>query len=635
MAKYHFKKTLAGIFAAALAASSVSFAPYTKVLNSIPISASAADNVATISGNAAMMPGFRGSDQAAFGDRLSQIDKDIEYTVSFDTGITGFSLDDVRVREYQTVSEPKNFITPDGYVFIGWFTDAWYDIPFDFTQEIEGDTTIYGRWCTLSGECGENLTWEFDPHTNELTVTGNGKVMDDFYDMIPDFYGLPIESVKFDTPNLEWLGSDFCTGFHITEIEVPDTVKGIGERCFGYCTSLTDVKLPDGLTALKDETFTGCTSLTSIEIPDSVQSICADVFNGCSALKELTIPDTVTSIGAGAFYLCSSLEHLTIPDTVTFFGEWTVNYSGLKTITFESADPSAIANVTYQSLHGYSMLKGCDSLEAIYVPAGCAEYYKNSEGYKTAFDNKLNLIKELPAAMGYSVSYDGNVTINVHYSISDAFRNGSVKFSNGTTVAAEDAEVDTNGYCVFPISVPPKNMYDEITAQFYDEDGNAVGDAAQFDLAKYMDDVKEYDPKYSDFVDCFLEYGAEAAYFFGVTDKPVRNIFDNDDFKTVQKELSAYATAKNMDKSFVGATLILDSVPKLRLYYSKTFTGAKQNKLNPDLYYTEKEISLLKFATVNVNGYSVYNYIYKAMDCDDDNLKALCTALYYMSKALQ
>ena len=247
----------------------------------------------------------------------------------------------------------------------------------------------------------------------------------------------------------------------------------------------------------------------------------------------------------------------------------------------------------------------------------------------------INLIQEMPTAelKGNSVSYNGDITINFHYLVSESNKNGYVKFSDGfsddTVVNVEDTVTDANGNCVFPISMPAKNMYDEITAQFYDENHNAVGKKVEFTLTGYMKEVKEYDPNYSDFVDSFLEYGAQAAAYFDVTGAPAGKTYSDSDFKDISNALEAnYASTDNMGDTFVGATLLLKSTPKLRLYYKEEVNGLDlgdnekwdTNEKNPDLTFVQKEISATNFATT-FNGYSVYNYIYKAMNSNDASLK--------------
>ena len=63
----------------------------------------------------------------------------------------------------------------------------------------------------------------------------------------------------------------------MTSIEIPDSVKEIGE--FSY-TNLTSINIPNSVTKIEAGAFMGCTKLTSITIPESVNSIEEGAFKG-------------------------------------------------------------------------------------------------------------------------------------------------------------------------------------------------------------------------------------------------------------------------------------------------------------------------------------------------------------------
>ncbi len=450
-------------------------------------------------------------------------------TVTFDMQGHGIAVAPITVKSGDKIEEPT-VQNEDEYIFCGWGNNAAYDLPFDFSNEIIDDTIIYARWCPISAACGDNLMYKFDEASGELTIYGDGTEIYNYDSEWPDYYGLPIKSIKFETKNLETIG--------------------------------------------------------------------AFAFSCLSDVTDITIPASVKTINNYAFENCESLS------TLTFEGD------------------------SVPDFNGNDVFKNCKP-DVIYVPAGCLD------AYKAVLAGYADQIQETSTveAKGYSVSYNGDVTINFHYLVSESYKNGYVKFSDDTQVRASDALIDSNKYCVFPISMPAKNMYDKITAQFYDEEGNAVGDAVTFDLVTYTDEVKAYDSNYADFVDSFLEYGAQAAAYFGISGAPAGKEYSSEEFTIISDALKEKYAYVNMGEKFVGATLLLQSTPKLRLYYSETFSDAEQNELNPDLFYTEQKVSPTQFNTKTLNGYSVYNYIYKAMNCNDEGLKKLCAALYDMSKA--
>lgn len=71
--------------------------------------------------------------------------KRIVYTVSFNTG-DGTAISSVRVINGKTVTKPSDPVN-DNMVFIGWYTDQKYTLPFVFeANPIKTDTTLYARW---------------------------------------------------------------------------------------------------------------------------------------------------------------------------------------------------------------------------------------------------------------------------------------------------------------------------------------------------------------------------------------------------------------------------------------------------------------------------------------------------------
>ncbi|MBQ4395661.1 MAG: leucine-rich repeat protein [Paludibacteraceae bacterium] len=171
-----------------------------------------------------------------------------------------------------------------------------------------------------SGQCGDDLYWEYDPSTTTLTITGTGDMYDYNYT---------------STTHAPW---------------------------YDYRNEITAVVLPDGLTKIGNFAFYQCNnaSLTSIDIPASVTSIGQGAFNNCTKLASVTIPSSVTSIGQGAFFKCSSLTSIHIPSGVTSIEGSTFAQCGLTTINIP-------ANVT---TIGEDAFEHCNSLAAITLAEG-------------------------------------------------------------------------------------------------------------------------------------------------------------------------------------------------------------------------------------------------------------------------
>ena len=97
-------------------------------------------------------------------------------------------------------------------------------------------------------------------------------------------------------------------------IKFATDVTIIGDKAFGWCSSLTSVTIPNSVTGIGQSAFSS-TGLTSVTIGNSVTSIDKDAFYGCKVLTSIEIPNSVTNIGANAFSFCESLTTISYTGT--------------------------------------------------------------------------------------------------------------------------------------------------------------------------------------------------------------------------------------------------------------------------------------------------------------------------------
>ena len=193
----------------------------------------------------------------------------------------------------------------------------------------------YEETGTISGTCGENLTWKL---TNDgtLTISGTGDMA--FEEQPWKDHLNEIKQVVLENGVKSIADFAFADCKKMTSITIPDSVTAIGESAFAWCSSLTSVTIPDRVTAIEAETFCGCTSLTSVTIPNGVTTIGENAFLSCTSLTAVTIPDRVTTIGERAFYYCTGLATVHIPSTVSQIGSNSFGgCTGLKDIHFNGS----------------------------------------------------------------------------------------------------------------------------------------------------------------------------------------------------------------------------------------------------------------------------------------------------------
>ena len=165
-----------------------------------------------------------------------------------------------------------------------------------------------------------------------------------FRDMSGDYQDDPLETVILSKCTEE-IGDDaFYECIHLTQVDIPASVKRIGERAFYNCKSitqlilptdledlgmyavcgcknLTSLQIPVGITVLNEGVVEECASLTNISLPVQLRSIKQSALRGCKKLKQLTIPETVEEIGEGAFARCALLQAIELPSTVRSIGK--------------------------------------------------------------------------------------------------------------------------------------------------------------------------------------------------------------------------------------------------------------------------------------------------------------------------
>lgn len=102
----------------------------------------------------------------------------------------------------------------------------------------------------------------------------------------------------------------------LSEIEIPNSVRKIGNRAFAW-TSLRSVSIGANAISIGDESFIGCDSLEEVGFGSKLGSIGEKAFLGCDSLMEVKLPDSVYYIGDMSFAYCSSLEKVDLGTRVS------------------------------------------------------------------------------------------------------------------------------------------------------------------------------------------------------------------------------------------------------------------------------------------------------------------------------
>ena len=146
--------------------------------------------------------------------------------------------------DYNTFCEGNQIsATPNvGYHFVQWSdgnTDAIR------TLELTQDTILTAEFAqSFSGQCGDDLYWNYDETAKTISITGSGKMYD------------------YTATTQPWL----LFKEQIVKVTTTNTVTSIGTSAFEGCIRLSKISLGTGLEEIAAKAFAGCTRLYDIYV---------------------------------------------------------------------------------------------------------------------------------------------------------------------------------------------------------------------------------------------------------------------------------------------------------------------------------------------------------------------------------
>lgn len=177
---------------------------------------------------------------------------------------------------------------------------------------------------TITGTCGENLTWSYDTESHALVISGTG----DMYD--------------YDYDNSPW----YTVAGSISSVTLPDGLTRIGDRAFYDCENVISITIPNKVTSIGESAFVDC-GFASIVIPNSVVSIEQYAFGWCYELSSVVLPNAIAQLPYGLFVDCHSLKQITIPASINEIAANVFPYC--ENVYLESSVPATIASNSFKS----------------------------------------------------------------------------------------------------------------------------------------------------------------------------------------------------------------------------------------------------------------------------------------------
>ena len=249
---------------------------------------------------------------------------------------------------------------------------------------------------TLSGKCGDHITWSLNQETGTLTLTGSGDMPDFSY----DYYDKNLSGWVYDKSSHQF------TSDKVKKVVFNGTITSIGKYAFYSCRNLKSIEIPATVKRIGEGAFSGC-GMTSVNIPASVTSIenpldigayARDVeydiyFDYSVMLKKInvdagnpyysstgnvlfnkdktrliyavslekgayTIPDTVTSIANDAFCGKRNLTRVVIPHSVKRIGSDAFSHTSLTKVVI----PDSVTIIESKAFYA------CEFLTNVVIP---------------------------------------------------------------------------------------------------------------------------------------------------------------------------------------------------------------------------------------------------------------------------
>ncbi|MBQ4348677.1 MAG: leucine-rich repeat protein [Clostridia bacterium] len=202
-----------------------------------------------------------------------------------------------------------------------------------------------------TGQCGDNVYWNYNLESQELIISGQGAMYDytyyPFYSRSPFVnYFITNLVVEDGVTSIGEAAFDRC---HFRTATLADSVTSIGKYAFYKCSNLETINFGSGLTNIDVTAFIDCLNITKItvsennkfysndeygvlfdknktmlikypvgntrtsyNIPNSVESIYPQAFEYGDKLVSVTIPDSVTEINTFVFNECRSLTSIIV-----------------------------------------------------------------------------------------------------------------------------------------------------------------------------------------------------------------------------------------------------------------------------------------------------------------------------------
>lgn len=154
----------------------------------------------------------------------------------------------------------------------------------------------------------------------------------------------------------------------LTSVNLPSTLKTLGNQVFANNINLITCAIPEGVDSL-GSVFFGCEKINNIDIPRTVKKLPSSLFYGCKALTDVKLHTGLEEIGPMPFSGCTNLKKLDVPSTVTTINMIAFSGVSLTELTMRNMVPPTIQDMTVEDFAATCTLKVYEDAIAAYKAA--------------------------------------------------------------------------------------------------------------------------------------------------------------------------------------------------------------------------------------------------------------------------
>ncbi|MBQ1723528.1 MAG: leucine-rich repeat domain-containing protein, partial [Muribaculaceae bacterium] len=118
--------------------------------------------------------------------------------------------------------------------------------------------------------------------------------------------------------NVVSIGQKAFYGNSVKRVEMPNTVKSIGNQAFCFCENLRQITFSNSLKQIGKNAFYYCHDILELELPATLTSVGEGAFYYCHKVDSLFIPRNLVNIGVAAFARCGSQSIVVAPENTKY-----------------------------------------------------------------------------------------------------------------------------------------------------------------------------------------------------------------------------------------------------------------------------------------------------------------------------